>query len=98
MKRPILLLSLLAVCAVSGQALTARVFNSGFRDAHDTYNGISVASDGNVYYALCSTSIDFGGRIYRYDPRRDEIKYLGDLTEICGEKGLKTVPQGKSHV
>lgn len=78
--------------------ISARVFNSGFRDAHDTYNGISVASDGKVYYVLCSTSIDFGGRVYRYDPATDEIEYLSDLTEACGEKGLKAVPQGKSHV
>jgi hypothetical protein len=98
MKTPLLPLIALAAASLYGQGLTARVFDSGFRDAHDTYNGISTASDGNVYYALCSTSIDFGGRVYRYDPRRDEIKLLGDLTEICGEKGLKAVPQGKSHV
>jgi hypothetical protein len=97
MKRT-LLPFLLAACSVSGRTLTARVFNSGFCEAHDTYNGISSASDGKVYYALCSTSIDFGGRVYRYDPRTDAITCLGDLTEICGEKGLKTVPQGKSHV
>jgi len=98
MKQTLLILLSRAACSLYGGGLTVRTFNSGFREAHDTYNGISVASDGNVYYALCSTSIDFGGRIYRYDPRKDEIKYLGDLTEICGEKGLKTVPQGKSHV
>ncbi len=75
-----------------------RAFNSGFRDAHDTYNGLSTASDGMVYYVLCSTSIDYGGRVFRYDPAADAITCLGDLTEICGEKGLKAVPQGKSHV
>ena len=41
------LLSPLARC--TGRRLTARTFNSGFSQAHDTYNGISVASDGNVY-------------------------------------------------
>lgn len=87
-----------AASPASGQKLAARVFNSGFREAHDTYNGISVASDGNVYYVLCSTSIDFGGRVYRYDPRTEAITDFGDLTEICGEKSSKTVPQGKSHV
>lgn len=92
--------SLFAISAYPpcGQGLTARVFNSGFSEAHDTYNGISSASDGNIYYVLCSTSIDFGGRVYRYDPAADTITLLGDLTEICGEQGLKSVPQGKSHV
>jgi len=80
------------------RGLVARVFNSGFREAHDTYNALSMASDGNVYYALCSTSIDFGGKVFRYDPRTDKIIEIGDLTEMSGEKGLKTVPQGKSHV
>jgi hypothetical protein len=28
--------------------LTARTFNSGFADAHDTYNGLSAASDGSI--------------------------------------------------
>ena len=97
MKTRLILIALVA-CSLYGQGLTVRTFNSGFREAHDTYNGISVASDGNVYYVLCAQTIDVGGKVYRFAPISDEIKYLGDLTEICGEKDLKTVPQGKSHV
>jgi hypothetical protein len=97
-KKTVFVLLSLATFSLCGQGLTARTFNSGFHEAHDTYNGISVAGDGNVYYVLCSTSIDFGGKVYRYDSSKDAIKYLGDLTEVCGEKELKTVPQGKSHV
>ena len=51
-----------------------------------------------MYYELCSTSTDFGGRVFRYDPRTDTLDCLGDLTEMCGEKDRRTVPQGKSHV
>ena len=32
--------------------LTASIIDSGFADAHDTYNGISCASDGRIYYVL----------------------------------------------
>lgn len=78
--------------------LTAKTYNSEFSEAHDTYNAISKASDGKIYYILSSDSIDVGGKMYVYDPFTDEIKYLADLTEICGEKGLKRIPQGKSHV
>ena len=92
------LLTALAAGPPTAQGLVAHVFNSGFPEAHDTYNGISVASDGNVYYVLCSASIDVGGKVFRHDPRSEAITCLGDLTEICGEKGLKAVPQGKSHV
>ena len=79
------------------RGLVARVFNSGFKEAHDTYNGLSIASDGRVYYVLCSTSIDFGGRVFRYDPRTDTLDCLGDLTEMCGEKDMKAIAQGKIH-
>ena len=78
--------------------LTARVFNSGFPQAHDSYNGISCASDGKIYYILCTQSLDVAGRMYSYDPTAGKIKLLGDLTEVCGEKDLHAVAQGKSHV
>lgn len=78
--------------------LIAQTFNSGFSLAHDTYNGISTGSDGKIYYVLCSDVIDTGGQMYSFDPRSSKIEHLGDLTEACGEKDLKTIVQGKSHV
>ncbi|GHB74819.1 hypothetical protein [Persicitalea jodogahamensis] len=81
-----------------GHHLVAKPYYSGFELAHDTYNAITAASDGKVYYVLCSESHDQGGRIYRYDPLADQTEFLGDLTEICGEKEQKTIAQGKSHV
>ena len=78
--------------------LAARIYNSGFDLAHDSYNGISSASDGKIYYVLSSQTIDTGAQIYSFDPATEKIKHLGDLTEICGEKGLKAIPQNKSHV
>lgn len=81
-----------------GRKLIAKTFDSGFPMAHDSYNGISVASDGRVYYVLCTQSLDVAGQMYSYDPKTGKIMHLGDLTEACGEKGLKAVAQGKSHV
>jgi hypothetical protein len=78
--------------------LTAKTYDSGFADSHDTYNGISVASNGKVYYVLCSEKVEVGGQMYSFDPAMEKIEHLGDLTEACGEKNLKRVPQGKSHV
>ncbi|MFT3934440.1 MAG: hypothetical protein QM726_12535 [Chitinophagaceae bacterium] len=78
--------------------LTATTYNSGFDLAHDTYNGLSAASDGNIYYVLSSQSIDTGGMMYSFNPLTGKTKLCGDLTEACGEKGLKTIVQGKSHV
>jgi hypothetical protein len=83
-----------------GQArkLTAKTYNSGFAIAHDTYNAISAASDGKIYYVLSSQSIDTGGQMYSFDPATGKVHHCGDLTEACGEKGLKAIVQGKSHV
>lgn len=81
-----------------GEGYIAETFNSGFELSHDTYNGIYRASDGNIYYILCSTDRDEGGKMYCFEPSSKKISLCGDLTEICGEKGLMTIPQGKSHV
>ena len=78
--------------------IIATVYNSGFEHAHDTYNGISSASDGKIYYVLCSQLMDIAGQMYSFDPKTGTPEHLGDLTEICGEKDMKVVAQGKSHV
>lgn len=78
------------------QRLIAKHYFSGFEQAHDTYNAISAASDGHIYYVLSSNSLE-GGKIYRYNPLSDQTEFLADLTEVCGEQPGKAIPQGKSH-
>ncbi len=78
--------------------LVARIHDSGFPLAHDTYNGMGTGSDGKIYYVLCSESYKVGAQMYSYDPQTSRIRHLGDLTEACGEKGAQTIVQGKSHV
>jgi hypothetical protein len=78
--------------------LIASCFDSGFLEAHDTYNALSAASDGCIYYVLSSDQINVGGHMFRFDPIKEEIKFLGDLSVICGEAGQKSIAQGKSHV
>ena len=83
---------------INNPILKATHYYSGFDLAHDTYNALSAASDGKIYYVLSSDSADQGGQMFCYDHKSNSIQFLGDLTEICGEKGMKTIPQGKSHV
>jgi hypothetical protein len=78
--------------------LIAKHYYSGFDQAHDTYNAISPASDGKIYYVLSSASIDVGGQMYAYDPDKDETRFIADLTTVCGEAGMNAISQGKSHV
>ncbi|WP_418892553.1 hypothetical protein [Limibacterium fermenti] len=78
--------------------LIGKRYFSGFEDAHDTYNAISKASDGKIYYVLSSTRHDVGGQLYCYDPQADKVEFLADLSEALGEKQQKYIAQGKSHV
>ncbi len=77
--------------------LIAKTYNSGFPEAHDTYNAISAASDGKIYYILSSDLVEVGGKMYVYDPETDKTEFIADLTEVCGEKDAGCIPQGKSH-
>ncbi|MCB0688285.1 MAG: hypothetical protein KDC53_17225 [Saprospiraceae bacterium] len=78
--------------------IIAKKYYSGFPLAHDTYNALSSASDGCLYYVLSSEDIEIGGYLCKFNPENEEITIIGDLTEICGEKGNHTIGQGKSHV
>ena len=78
--------------------LAARWHPSGFEHGDDNYNAVTAASDGKIYYVISAHKIDIGAQMYSYDPAAGQVKHLGDLTEASGEKGLKGVPQGKSHV
>lgn len=79
-------------------SIIAEKYYSGFPKAHDTYNAISAAGDGKIYYILSSDSIEEGGKMYVFDPATKKSTLIGDLTEICGEENGKAIPQGKSHV
>ena len=84
--------------AYKGKKITAKTFDSGFALGHDSYNAMGTGSDGRIYYVLSSENIDQGAKMFCLDPKTQQIKELGDLTEACGEKGTKAIPQGKSHV
>lgn len=76
--------------------ITAHLHPSHFDKSDSNYDSLSVASDGNLYYTLCSHDIDTHARVYRHEPGAEAV-CLGDFGEIVGEAGTKTVPQGKSH-
>ena len=83
---------------IDKKQLIAKEYFSGFNLAHDTYNAISSANDGRIFYVLSSQQHDIGGRVYVYDPKTDKTSFVADLTEICGEKNKKMIAHGKSHV
>ncbi len=84
--------------AYQGKKLMAKTYNSGFADAHDTYNAMGTGSDGKIYYVISSERFDVGAQMYSFDPKTKKITHCGDITAACGEKDKKTIVQGKSHV
>jgi hypothetical protein len=78
--------------------LVARVHDSAFPDAHDTYNGIGAASDGRIYYVLSSEKHDVAAQMFVLDPAVGRPRHLADLDEAVGQKGRRAISQGKSHV
>ena len=48
--------------------LVAQTYNSGFELAHDTYNGLSCASDGKIYYVMSTESYEVGAQMFVFDP------------------------------
>lgn len=83
--------------SVDADTMIAKRYFSGFEYAHDTYNAITAASDGKIYYILSSPRYDVGGQMYMYDPKLDKTEFIADLSEALGEKSQKYIPQGKSH-
>ncbi|MHA8072636.1 hypothetical protein V7S77_12000 [Aquirufa ecclesiirivi] len=79
-------------------SLLATSFDSGFSWAHDSYNAISLASNGRIYYVLSSDQLEAAGQMFEFDPKTNRITHLADLNGICGEGHQAHIPQGKSHV
>ena len=84
--------------AASAPRLVARIYDSGFADAHHTYNSMGVGSDGRLYYVLSSKPHDVAAQMFVLDPGASRPRHLADLDEATGHKGQKVITQGKSHV
>jgi len=80
----------------------ARTINVDYRvfpglahmDGH--WSALFAASDGKVYVGLAYHGGD--GHMVYYDPKRDQVRDLGALTQLCGEQFLHRGPQAKIHV
>lgn len=74
-----------------------KMVDAGFDLGDSNYHAVIQASDGNVYYVICSHNRKSGARMFRYDPRTDNVDMIGDLTDVVGEDRTKVVNQGKVH-
>ena len=73
------------------------MIDAGFLYGDSNYHAIHYASDGNVYYVICSHNKKSGAKLFRYNPRSGAVDEIGDLTDIVGEDRTKVINQGKVH-
>ena len=67
------------------------------RELDGQWQGIRLASDGNVYFASSSHSAHHGASFFKYDTTTGQVTELvHEITDICGED-VQTNPQGKIH-
>lgn len=77
--------------------VTGKMIDAGFLYGDSNYNATIQASDGNVYYVICSHNKQSGAHLFRYNPRTDKVDTIADLTTTVGEDRNKTINQGKVH-
>ena len=74
-----------------------KMIDAEFLYGDSNYHAIVRASDGNVYYVICSHNTKSGAHMFRYDPRTGEVVNLSDLTAEVGEDSL-SVTGGANQV
>ncbi len=79
------------------QLMQSFALNNYKRELDGQWQGIRLASDGNVYFASSTHSAHHGASFFKYDTTTGQITELvHDITNICGEDA-RTNPQGKIH-
>ncbi len=79
------------------KTITADLFPINFLVGDSNYHSIVSASDGNLYFSVDTHNIDHSCRIYKFDPRTEEMTLLAKMDEVLGEDTATHVAQGKIH-
>lgn len=81
--------------------LHATIYDSQFPQAAglgESFNGMGVADDGVIYYAIDSPAYNIPGQLYSLNPQTKQITHISDLNTATGQGDIKAVAQGKVHV
>ena len=109
MATAIFIATTVCVCTASGQdragfpptyrpmSLPGKMIECNFPQGDSNYHAVVHASDGFVYYAICTHNPDRHVNLFRYDPKKGTVITVADIGTALGEDGTKTIPQGKIH-
>jgi hypothetical protein len=62
-----------------------------------SYHSLTTASDGMIYFTVCTHHDQSSARLYQFNPATESIAQVGDLGDILGEDSTKQIPHGKIH-
>jgi hypothetical protein len=83
--------------ATTRAVMQSVALNTYKRELDGQWEGIRLASDGNVYFASSSHSAHHGASFFKYDTTTGQVTELvHDITDLCGED-VQANPQGKIH-
>jgi hypothetical protein len=83
--------------AADRQLVRTFALNRYKRELEGQWQGIRLASDGNVYFASSSHSAHHGASFFEYDTKTGQVvELVHEITDVCGED-VRTNPQGKIH-
>jgi len=78
--------------------IKGKMIDCNFYPGDSFYHAIIHASDGNIYYAICTHDRNTNVHMFRYNPKTGSNELIADIGKVFGEDATKTLPQGKIHV
>lgn len=83
--------------ADSSATITTQVFDPGFMEGDCNYHSLTSASDGMLYFTICTHNVEESPRIYRFNPQDQSITLIAKLADVLNEDVTRQVPNGKIH-
>jgi hypothetical protein len=90
-------LSAFTALADSSPTILTQTFNPGFLEGDCNYHSLTSASDGMLYFTVCTHNEEESPRIYRFDPTEQRITLIAKLADVLNQDVTKQVPDGKIH-
>ncbi len=79
------------------KSIPTKLFDPGYLEGDCNYHSLTAASDGMLYFTVCTHHTESSARIYRFNPTDESTTQIGDLGKILGSDPRKQIPHGKIH-
>lgn len=83
--------------AAIDKTVSIDLFPINFLLGDSNYHSMVSASDGNIYFSVDTHNIEYACRIYKFNPKSEEMSLVTKMDEVLGEDTATHVAQGKIH-